>query len=192
MPMLQDEFLARMEVVIKKKSSNKVTIDEVWVSEKEMRDDLKWSAHIGCTKMKRTMHIYIYSMFLFPYIHLVMGACQNFLRSRIAGAKKACEAKRETHIRTLQSSEKRCRRERVYIEYTNNWFLYIYIYWVVFLVYICMFLWVKPSPNDFRSYRKNVYDGVEEFYVITREKGSREQEESHEEIKRSSTKLEAI
>ena len=57
-----------------------------------------------------------------------MGACQNFLRSRIAGAKKACEAKRETHIRTLQSSEKRCRRERVYIEYTNNWFLYIYIY----------------------------------------------------------------
>ena len=50
MPVLQDEFLARMEVVIKKKSSNKVTIDEVWVSEKEMKDDLKWSAHIGCTQ----------------------------------------------------------------------------------------------------------------------------------------------
>ena len=55
-----------------------------------------------------------------------------------------------------------------------------------------MSLYVKPCPNDFRSYRKNVYDGVEEFYVITREKGSREQEESHEEIKRSNTKLEAI
>ena len=63
---------------------------------------------------------------------------------------------------------------------------------MVFLVYICMSLYVKPCPNDFRSYRKNVYDGVEEFYVITREKGSREQEESHEEIKRSNTKLEAI
>jgi len=50
MPVLQDEFLARIEVVIKKKSSNKVTIDEVWVSEKEMKDDLKWSAHIGCTQ----------------------------------------------------------------------------------------------------------------------------------------------
>ena len=46
--MLQEEFLVRMEVVIRKKSSNKVTIDEVWVSEKEMKDDLKWSAHIGC------------------------------------------------------------------------------------------------------------------------------------------------
>ena len=76
-------------------------------------------------------------MFLFPYIHLVIGACQNFLRSRIAGAKRACEAKRETHIRTLQSSEKRCHRERVYTEYTNNWFLfnyYIYIY-----IYISIF-----------------------------------------------------
>ena len=45
--------------------------------------------------------------------------------------------------------------------------------------------------QDFLSYRKNVYDNVEEFYVITREKGSREQEESHEEIKRSGKKLEA-
>ena len=84
-------------------------------------------------------YAYIYSMFLFPYIHLVIGACQNFLRSRIAGAKRACEAKRDTHIRTLQSSEKRCHRERVYTEYTNNWFLFNYIYTYLYIFFFFFF-----------------------------------------------------
>lgn len=47
LPPGEDEFEARMEVVIKKKNSVKITVDEVWVSEKEMRDELKWSANIG-------------------------------------------------------------------------------------------------------------------------------------------------
>ena len=39
--------------------------------------------------------------------------------------------------------------------------------------------------------RKNLYDGVEEYYVVTGEKGQRAQEESQEEIRRSTQKLEA-
>ena len=39
--------------------------------------------------------------------------------------------------------------------------------------------------------RKNLYDGVEEYYVVTAEKGQRAQEESQEETRRSTQKLEA-
>ena len=34
--------------------------------------------------------------------------------------------------------------------------------------------------------RKNVYDGMEEFYVVVKEKGTREHELSQEEIKKKS------
>ena len=37
--------MARLEVVVTKKASSKVTIDGGWYSEKEMRDDLKWTAN---------------------------------------------------------------------------------------------------------------------------------------------------
>lgn len=43
----QDAFLAQMEVLIKKKASMKVTVNEEWLSEKEMRDDYNWSALLG-------------------------------------------------------------------------------------------------------------------------------------------------
>ena len=35
--------MARLEIVVTKKASTKVTIDGGWYSEKEMRDDLKWT-----------------------------------------------------------------------------------------------------------------------------------------------------
>ena len=44
----QDKFMARLEVVVTKKASNKVTIDGGWYSEKEMREDLKWTANFDC------------------------------------------------------------------------------------------------------------------------------------------------
>ena len=40
--------MARLEVVVTKKASNKVTIDGGWYSEKEMREDLKWTANFDC------------------------------------------------------------------------------------------------------------------------------------------------
>ncbi len=43
-PSMQDKFVSELEVIIRKKSSKKMTIEEQWVSEKEMKDDLKWSA----------------------------------------------------------------------------------------------------------------------------------------------------
>lgn len=44
---MQEEFKSRLEIVITKKSSMKVTVDEEWLSEKEMRDDYHWSACHG-------------------------------------------------------------------------------------------------------------------------------------------------
>ena len=40
-------------------------------------------------------------------------------------------------------------------------------------------------------HRKNKYDGVEEFYVDTKERGQREELEMQEEIKKKTSKLEA-
>lgn len=39
--------------------------------------------------------------------------------------------------------------------------------------------------------RKNVYDGVDEYYVVIKEKGQRSQELSHEEIRKKTERLEA-
>ncbi|CAK9032446.1 Uncharacterized protein SCF082_LOCUS20072 [Durusdinium trenchii] len=60
----KEQFINTLEIIVKKQLSQSITIESRWVSEKEMRDDLKWA--------------------------------------RIAGAKKACEAKRATHIRKNQ------------------------------------------------------------------------------------------
>ena len=46
--------------------------------------------------------------------------------------------------------------------------------------------------NDFFFDRKNLYDGADEYLVITKEKGSREVEESHEERRSKSKKIEAL
>ncbi|CAK9017306.1 unnamed protein product [Durusdinium trenchii] len=59
----KESFIAQLEIIVRKKATIKVSIEEMWVSEQEMRDDLRWKP------------------------------------PRIAGAKKACEAKRATHIR---------------------------------------------------------------------------------------------
>ena len=39
--------------------------------------------------------------------------------------------------------------------------------------------------------RKNLYDGVDEYYVVIKEKGQRSQELSHEEIRKKTERLEA-
>ena len=41
---IQEKFINTLEVIVKKKSSKKMTVDSEWVSEKEMRDELNWSA----------------------------------------------------------------------------------------------------------------------------------------------------
>ena len=39
----QAKFISSLEVVVKRRASQKVTIDEKWLTEKEMRDDYGWS-----------------------------------------------------------------------------------------------------------------------------------------------------
>ncbi|CAL1127048.1 unnamed protein product [Cladocopium goreaui] len=56
-------FIAELEVIVTKKKTISIRVEEQWVSEKEMKSDLKWSP------------------------------------LRIAGAKKVCEAKPDTHCR---------------------------------------------------------------------------------------------
>ena len=39
----QEKFIDQLELVVKKKNTQKVWVDEQWLTEKEMKDDLKWS-----------------------------------------------------------------------------------------------------------------------------------------------------
>ena len=48
--LMQDAFLSKLEIVITKKSTMKVTVDEEWLSEKEMREDYHWSTCPGSIK----------------------------------------------------------------------------------------------------------------------------------------------
>lgn len=45
----KDQFISELETLVKKKSSKKTLVDEQWLSEKEMKDDLGWSAHLVST-----------------------------------------------------------------------------------------------------------------------------------------------
>ena len=54
---VQDAFIAKLEVIVRKKSSYTVWLDEEWLSEKEMKDDLKWSQILG-THMHKTSQNY--------------------------------------------------------------------------------------------------------------------------------------
>lgn len=44
---MQDQFVAQLEVIVRKKKMLKVTVDERWLSEKEMKEDFKWSPYFG-------------------------------------------------------------------------------------------------------------------------------------------------
>ena len=44
-PSCQEEFIAKMHIIVTKKQSVKVKKEEGWYSESEMRDDLGWSKY---------------------------------------------------------------------------------------------------------------------------------------------------
>lgn len=41
--------MATLEVIIKRKTSYTILVEEEWVSEKEMKDELKWSPSLDRT-----------------------------------------------------------------------------------------------------------------------------------------------
>ena len=43
----QDLFIQRLEVVVKQKNTITVTVEEQWMSEKELREELKWSPFLS-------------------------------------------------------------------------------------------------------------------------------------------------
>lgn len=42
-PPLKEQFIAQLEIVLKRCKSIKITIEEQWASESEMKNDLGWS-----------------------------------------------------------------------------------------------------------------------------------------------------
>ena len=43
----QEKFVGELEVIVKRSSSKSITVESQWMSEKEMKDELKWSQHSG-------------------------------------------------------------------------------------------------------------------------------------------------
>jgi len=40
---LREKFILQLEIVVKQKNTVTVVVEEQWISEKELRDELKWS-----------------------------------------------------------------------------------------------------------------------------------------------------
>ena len=73
----QDKFVAQLEIIIRKKKMLTVWIDEQWVSEKEMKDDLKWSPSFGFNQNNFalstrciTHSMYIVDIYIYIYIDI--------------------------------------------------------------------------------------------------------------------------
>ena len=79
----QAQFIASLEIVVKRRSSQKVTIDEEWLSEKEMKDDYGWSTCLSQrgllqhpTHIKSDVHSWIY--WVLEYTHMTTVKCVMF------------------------------------------------------------------------------------------------------------------
>lgn len=48
-PITQEKFISTLETIVRKKSAKRNKVAERWLSEKEMKDELKWSTLLGWT-----------------------------------------------------------------------------------------------------------------------------------------------
>ena len=91
----QDRFINKLQVIVRKRQSVELIVDEGFYSEQEMKDDLGWTQ----TSPQISVH-FIYMQFLNN-----TGCLLNFLgkpcwpRKRIDGAKARCEALGEAFCR---------------------------------------------------------------------------------------------
>lgn len=46
-PWLQEKFVCQLEVIIKRSATKSITVESEWLSEKEMREELKWTPCFG-------------------------------------------------------------------------------------------------------------------------------------------------
>ena len=42
----EEAFISQLEIIVKKKNTVEVKIEEQWMSEKEMKDELHWSSSL--------------------------------------------------------------------------------------------------------------------------------------------------
>ena len=52
---MQDKFVSELEIVVRKTSKNKIQVEEEWLSEKEMRDEYKWSTFLTSMYKKEVL-----------------------------------------------------------------------------------------------------------------------------------------
>lgn len=150
--------MARLEVIIKKRSSAKIVVEEMWVTEKETREDLKWSPSIASILCIPCVYK--------PYVQSVHPAV--FQGHALLGPRRSASKKL---LLIFGPSNIQCAKHVFFESPFDN-------------PYISETL---PTP----ACRKNLYDGMEEYCVVVKERGCREVEESHEESRRSTTALEA-
>ena len=112
-------------------------------------------------------------------------------RDKIEGAKSRCKALGEGYYRLNQPAS--CRMLSIYAKFTTWWntiYFFIYTQFVHhFFKEILDLLHVQNfSPPLLVPCRHNMYDGNEEFWVIVKESGKRQESHSYEEIQQKRAK----
>ena len=116
-----------------------------------------------------------------PTCSAVHVQCSHaFPRAKINGAKALCNKRHATHVRRFHG----CMSNVQFHGY------------LIHSSYVSVSLSFEPLLNVSpflwsNSHRKNLYDGVEEYYVVVKEKGQREKEQVEEEIRKKNKGLEA-
>ena len=198
----QDEFIRQLEVVVKQKNTVTVVVEEQWMSEKELREELKWSPFLSMFK--------IYIWVSNEHISMFFNSAQMNPHTRTAYERIVPEASHPGSKESFGSqSWHSCQETRVaamhdswnpnkYLQNSkiqNNHSLPSIAGLCKSFVNLPIEQWrevcAKQSPRFYISTpwvhaagRKNQYDGVVEYLVVLREKGSRQEEKSQEEIHR--------
>lgn len=79
----QEKFISSLEIVVKRRSSQKVIVDEEWLTEKEMKEDYGWSAHFPysmgfvwtqTTSLKPVSTCIVLTVYMLPILSLSRSA----------------------------------------------------------------------------------------------------------------------
>ena len=89
-------FVQQLELVVRKKLQIKVTRNEGWFSESDLKVELEWSTWDA--QFLRLFETNSWTAAL-PCFHLIFMGFLLALRAKTAGVKKVCEKSPKTHIR---------------------------------------------------------------------------------------------
>ena len=173
---LQERFLNELHILVKKKQTFKLTVDQGWFSEQEKKDELSWSQQDAQSKLftSNTQVRFLY-LDISYYIHTSM----DLTRSKINGAKSRCLQMAETHVRRrhLHLSMRIFPHKFSEKHLTHTW---ADIFKQTSETLVSLLL-LPPRRN-------NAYDGVQEFWIIVKERARSTEESSYEELQHQVSK----